>query len=323
MRKSIPPLAVLAAVGCGYLGEPLPPLANVPGRVTDLNVVQRGSRLIAQFTVPRLTTEGVAIKPRLQLDLRAGPGGEPFQEDAWAAGAQKVPEGPIEGGIARYEIPSAEWTRKGVVLGVRAIGANGKSSGWSNFVTVPVIEPPEIPADPRAENTASGVRLTWRASGNQFRIFRRTGDEPYLPVATAPEPPWTDGTTQFGQRYSYQLQSIVKLADNREAQSELSAEIGITPEDTFPPAVPSGVRASEAPDSIELTWDRNPEADFAGYRVYRAAPGGPLEKIAELEIPTYSDRNIEHGKTYRYELSAFDRVGNESPHSAPVEVAFP
>jgi fibronectin type 3 domain-containing protein len=41
-----------------------------------------------------------------------------------------------------------------------------------------------------------------------------------------------------------------------------------------------------------------------------------------VDTPTYSDRNIEHGKTYRYEVTAIDRLGNESPHSAPTEAAF-
>ena len=31
----------------------------------------------------------------------------------------------------------------------------------------------------------------------------------------------------------------------------------------------------------------------------------------------------EHGKTYRYAVTAFDQTGNESDRSAPVEVVFP
>ena len=322
MRKFLPALAALAAVGCGYVGEPLAPLANIPGRVTDLTATQRGARLIVQFTVPQLTTEGIVIKEPLQLDLRAGLGGEPFQEERWAAGARKLPAGPVENGRARYEIPAAEWTGREVVLGVRATGSNAKQSGWSNFVMIPVVAPPETPTGVRAENTIEGVRLTWRASGSEFRVFRRTGDATYAPVADVPPPPWTDSSTQFGQRYSYQVQTIVKPGASREAESELSAEISITPQDTFPPAAPAGLRAAEAPNSIELSWERNTEPDLAGYRVYRTAPGGPPQKIADVDIPTYSDRNIEHGKTYRYEVTAIDRTGNESPHSVPAEVAF-
>jgi hypothetical protein len=322
MRRILPALAALVAVGCGYVGEPLPPLANIPARVADLTATQRGARLIVQFTVPQLTTEGIAIKAPLQLDLRAGLGGEPFQEEQWVAGARKVPEGPVESGRARYEIPAAEWTGRDVVLGVRVTGSNAKQSAWSNFAVIPVVAPPDIPTGVSAENTIDGVRLTWRASGNAFRVFRRAGDAAYAPVADTPQPPWTDSTTQFGQRYGYQVQTIVKLGESREAQSEPSAEITISPQDTFPPAAPAGLHAVEAPNSIELSWDRNIEPDLAGYRVYRTAVGGPFQKIADVDTPTYSDRNIEHGKTYRYEVTAIDRLGNESPHSAPTEAAF-
>ncbi len=308
--------------GCGYIAEPLPPLANIPGRVTDLIAVQRGGRLLVQFTVPPLTTEGMTIKTPLQLDLRVGPAPQPFQKESWAAGARKIREGQATGGIARYEIPAAEWTGKEVVLGVRAIGVNGKTSSWSNFVAVPVVAPPGVPSDVRADNTSEGVRLSWSGIGTQYRIFRRAGDEPYQPVAIVPQSPWTDTTTTFGQRYRYQVQTIVKPAENREAESELSAEVAITPVDRFPPATPAGLHAAEAPASVELSWDRNTDPDLAGYRVYRSVAGGPPEKIADTRIPSYSDRSVERGKSYRYEVTAVDEAGNESPHSSAAEVAF-
>jgi fibronectin type 3 domain-containing protein len=108
------------------------------------------------------------------------------------------------------------------------------------------------------------------------------------------------------------------------AESELSAEVPITPRDTFPPAVPVNIRPSIAPNSIELNWDRNTESDLAGYRVYRAASGGEFTKLAEVSaIPSYSDRSVAHGQTYRYRVTAFDRAGNESAHSAPIEILMP
>jgi hypothetical protein len=62
----------LFGAGCGYVGDPLPPLANVPGKIADLAAVQRGARLIVHFTPPAQTTEGFAIKTPLRLDLRVG-----------------------------------------------------------------------------------------------------------------------------------------------------------------------------------------------------------------------------------------------------------
>jgi len=323
MRAILPAIAALTAAGCGYIAEPLPPLANIPGRVNDLTAVQRGGRIIAQFTAPRTTTEGFTIKSPLDLDLRIGPGPEPFREEVWAASARRVMPISTAEGIAKYEIPAAEWTGKEVLIAARVTASNGKNSGWSSFLVLPVVSPPERPTELRIENTADGLHLTWRARGSDFRVFRRTANSAFMPVADVQQPVWTDTTTQFGQPYSYQVRTIVKLGENREAESEFSSEESLTPIDMFPPAPPAGLRALAAPNSIELSWERNTEADFASYRIYRAISGRPLEKVADVNLPSYSDHAIEHGKIYRYEISAVDQVGNESPHSAPAEAAVP
>lgn len=320
MHRLIPVLAAAMAAGCGYSGDPLPPLANVPSKVADLTATQRGNRIVARFTVPKVTTEGIAIKKDLKIDLRIGPAPTPFREDLWAEGATPVPAGPIENGVVTYEIPSAAWTGKEAVLGVRVTGSNGKQSAWSNLAVVPVVAPLETPTSVRAENTAQGVRLTWQAAGMDFRIFRRSGDENFAGVGDVPQPPWTDTSTEFGKSYVYRIQTFAKLADNREAESDSSQEVSITPEDQFPPAVPGGLRATTTSNSVELTWESNTEADLAGYRIYRAMPGGAFEKIADLAtLPTYSDRAVEQGKRYQYAVSSVDQSGNESPRSAPVE----
>jgi hypothetical protein len=325
--------AALFTTGCGYIGEPLPPLANVPAKVADLAALQRGARIIVQFTVPDLTTEGKTIKDPVKIDLRIGASGSPFDAAKWADQAKSVAQLPAKSGVAHYDIPAAEWTNKEVILAVRVIGANGKEAGWSSFLVLPVVPPPERPAAFTAIATAEGVRLTWRASGATFRVFRKTTDE-FALVATVQQPQWTDTTTEAGKPYTYVVQTIVALGDNagnkpatslnKEAQSDISEEFAITPLDTFPPAVPSGLTPSAAANSIELVWERNNEPDLAGYRIYRAVAGGAFEKLADVsQIPSYSDRTVEHGKTYRYAVSAVDQTGNESARTQAVEAALP
>ena len=327
MHRVFPALIAAAALlttGCGYTGDPLPPLANIPARVSDLAAIQRGARILVQFTVPLRTTEGVVIKTPVKLDLRIGAAEPPFSQEAWAARATPVPEGPVNNGVARYEIPAAAWTSKEATLAVRVLSARGKTVGWSNFVNLPVIEPPDRPAELHAEAAAEGVRLTWRARGNGFRIYRRTGSDRFAPVANVPQPSWTDSGAEFGKHYVYQVQTIVTLPNHMEAESDPSEEAGITPEDRFPPAVPAGLNAATAPTSIELSWEGDTEPDLAGYRVYRATGAGPFGKIGEMvATPSYSDRDVEHGKTYRYAVSAIDKTGNESARSAPVEAILP
>lgn len=323
MNRFLPAAAALLMAGCGYVGDPMPPLANVPPQVTDLAALQRGNRIIVQFTVPTRTTEGHLIPPPVRLDLRAGPI-EQFEENRWAAGARKIPPGAIAAGIARYEIPTDGWTGKEVIFGVRVSAGNGKESHWSNFVIVPVVAPPERPAGLTPVPTPQGLRLTWRGHGTDFRVFRKTADVPYAAVATVQAAEWTDAAAEFGIPYTYAVQAIVKLGEGRVAESELSEELSFTPRDIFPPASPKGLAASLAPNSIELNWERSPEEDLGGYRVYRAEGGGTLEKVADVSVvPSYSDRKVEHGKTYRYAITALDQAGNESSRSGSIEVVFP
>jgi len=333
MNRFLPAAAALFLVACGYVGDPLPPLANVPLRITDLAAVQRGTRIVVQFTVPATTTEGHPIPPPLRLDLRAGTADQ-FEENQWAESARRIP--PAMAGecntkpgqescpTARYEVPSADWTGKEVIFGVRSVAGNGKQSGWSNFAVVRVVAPPEKPSAVTAVTVQQGVHLTWQAHGTDFRVFRKTEGADFAPVASVKKPEWTDSATEFGKRYTYLVQSIVSVGNQKQAESDLSDEASIVPRDIFPPLAPKGVQASTAPNSIELNWDRNTEEDLSGYRIYRAEGNGAMEKAGDVSaVPSFSDRKVEHGKTYHYAISAVDQAGNESPRSAPVEVAMP
>jgi hypothetical protein len=312
-------LAALAACGCGYIGSPQPPLVNVPARITDLGAVEHASEIVVTFTVPHETTEGNILKQPIHLDLRIGAAG-----NDWAQRAKPVPAVAVEKGKGQTEIPAADWIGKDVTIGARVIGTNRKPSAWATY-NLKVVSPPERPADLHAVATAQGVHLTWDGGEGTFRVYRRVGEAPDFSLAAEVDHrEWTDTGSEFGATYAYRVQRVAKTDEHQEAQSALSDEVSITPKDTFPPAVPKGLNASIAPNSIEVTWEQNTEPDLAGYRLYRAAAGGAFEKIADVsQIPAYSDQMVEHGKTYRYEVSAVDRAGNESERSAPVEATLP
>lgn len=319
------PVIVAASLfaGCGYMGDPLPPLANIPSRVNDLVAVQRGARLIVEFSAPKLTTEGVAIKREPTLDLRAGPAGAPFDEGAWASQAKQWH--PVRGDKTRIrtEIPIDSFINKEIVIGVKVVGENGKDAGWSNLAVVPVLPEPERPRSVRAESVAGGVKVTWQAAGPQFRVFRRSGEGDFALVGTVDKPEYIDTSVEIGKSYDYRLETVVRFGE-KEAESETSSEVRVVPEDRFAPGIPTGLGALASPGSIELTWDQNPEPDVAGYRVYRAVAAEEFRKVGETTgIPSYSDRQVEAGKVYRYSVAAFDRGGNEGGRSAVVEAALP
>jgi hypothetical protein len=304
------------------VGDPLPPLRNIPGPIADVAAVQRGGRLIVQFTPPTLTTEGMPVPTPLRVDLRVGVAVNPFTPEGWASQAKQIPEVGVKDGLARYEIPAAEWAGREVTIAARTIGSNRKDSGWSNFVNLEIVPEPEKPAGVRPESTAKGVRLTWQGGAGRYHVFRRAGDEKEYRLAASPEQPeWVDEGVETGKTYSYLVQRIVP-AGVKTAESELSGAATITVKDSFPPATPTGLRAVGATSSIELTWERNTEADLAGYRVYRSAGDGPFEKVGDVAVPAYSDRAVEAGKPYRYRVTAVDASGNESERSSEVAVTI-
>jgi hypothetical protein len=314
--------AILMMTGCGYIGAPLTPLANVPDKITDLAAVERGAALVIHCTVPTRTTENVLLKTPVKLDLRIGPASEHFNPGEWAGQAKAIADPQVKDGVATWLVPTGEWTGKEVVIGVRAIGANGKPSDWSSYETVPVVAAPEAPAPPDLQATAAGEHVAWSGRGDQFRVLRRgAGEDAFSLVATVAAHEWTDAGIEYGKPYTYMIQALVDVGNKKVAESDLSPPREDTPKDEFPPAVPSGLRADPTPNSVALVWDADSEPDLAGYRVYRSAGDGAWQKLADVgAVPSYSDTTMEHGKQYRYAVSAIDKTGNESGRSAAVEI---
>jgi hypothetical protein len=315
---------VLLLSGCGYIGEPMNPLLNIPNRVTDLSAVQRGSAVIFQFTLPPLTTEGKLARIG-RVEVRAGENGPaPFNTNEWAARSKPIDVASDNKKHVLSETPAAPWVGKEVVLAVRVYGVNKRDAGWSNLAIVNVVAPLTAPTGIAAAPVAEGVRVSWQGPAGQYRVFRRVDrDQAVSLMATVEGNQWIDTTTEYGKPYHYVVQAVQKTSTG-EVESELSEEKSVTPIDTFAPAVPKGLNAVAAGEKIELVWDRNTEPDLAGYRLYRALGDGKLERIADIQdAPSYSDGKVESGKRYRYAVSSVDRLNNESNLSDPVEITAP
>jgi len=307
----------------------MPPSLNIPQPVSDLRAQQAGERILVRFTLPELTTDGLVLRRFRDVELRAGPPPDGnFDTERWAAQARRIPVSSSAPGPVEISMPVEEWAGRELILGIRTRGPKGRPSAWSNLVALEVVPVLPRPADLAAEAVASGVRLSWRTTetraGLRYRIFRRApGQDQAQPAGEADAAEFLDTTAEFGKPYEYTVQAFV-IAGQTEALSEMSEAVRIVPEDRFPPAPPRGLQATPGVGSVELFWERNPEPDLRGYRVWRAHGDGPLQPLTDLvELPAYSDRKIESGKKYRYAISAVDLRGNESALSSPVEVLAP
>jgi fibronectin type 3 domain-containing protein len=218
------------------------------------------------------------------------------------------------------QIPAATFEGQHVVAAVRTAVKRDRYSSWSNRVlvdVVPPLEPPIVTAEP----TARGIALSWPAqrAGLTYRISRQSAaDKQPIAVGTTDQPHFVDTAAQSDIEYRYTV-----VASQGLAESLPSGVVTTTLIDTFAPSVPAGVTALAGPDSIEVSWQRSPEPDLQGYYVYRSVDGAPFERQGALvPLPAYSDRKLEHGKTYRYEISSVDKKSNESDTSTPAEAAF-
>ena len=123
--------AALSLCGCGYVGDPLPPALNIPEKVTDLRAVQRGDRILIDFTIPQLTTEGLPIRKLGGVELQIGSESVPVQSTS---------------GTVHEVVPAGKWYGSEVVVAVRLLNSGGRPSEWSNRVTITVTQPLAAPA---------------------------------------------------------------------------------------------------------------------------------------------------------------------------------
>jgi hypothetical protein len=323
-------LAPLFLASCGYVGPVLPPSAQIPAAVKDLAAIERGGKIVISFRTPPRTADNIPIKQFSEIDLRIGPPTVPFLFDTWSDAAKAVPVNPPPPNDPcdpkpipiEASFPIADLIGKKVVVAVRtAVKIGDHYSPWSNRVVLDVVQPVNTPTNVKVAASADGVVLDWTAvdAATGYRILRQSpGDKNLSEIGNTKTPNFVDTTSQFDVPYTYQVVAI-----NADAESLPSELLSITPVDKFPPSVPGSVAALAGPESVEVSWQRSPEADTAGYFVYRSVDGAAFERQGDMvKLPAFSDRKVEHGKSYRYQITSVDQKNNESERSPLVEVAF-
>ena len=324
----------LAAAGCGAPGDPLPPLLNIPARTTDLAARQQGSELVVAWTLPGQTTEASPVKILSRVVVVTAEV-ETDQADAqvFSSGARDliVLEDPKPGERVERRLPLPAAPGHRLAVAVRNEGSRGRSAGYSNVVVVTIVPPLGAPGSVRATLSPAGIRLEWNpvANATGYRLFRRRGEQQTALLTTVEPTSFLDAEVEWETPVTYTVRAYVATVTGN-AESPDSNVVSLTPTDTFPPSTPEGLRAVVGEAVVELSWSPSPEPDTAGYHVYRASPGSsaaggtPVRLTsAPLATPAFSDRQVQTGAHYAYNVSAVDEKGNESPLSAPTEVTLP
>ena len=251
---------------------------------------------------------------------------------------------------------------------VESLNLDARSAGLSNQVQValaPTLPPPE---NIKKQLLSDGVVLTWdcqtfpiepAALRYVYRIYRRsseTGGDVRLSDERCPGGQYEDHTIEWQKNYEYRIAvvtfvdlepkthpcpssakteadvtTITKLSCEvvAEIQGDDSPPLKVFTNDTFPPAVPTGLQAAfSGPGQlpfIDLVWAPDTDADLAGYNVYRREEGSQPTKVNSylVKSPALRDTNIAPGKTYFYTVSAVDLRGNESAHSEEANETVP
>jgi hypothetical protein len=323
--------AILLAQSCGYIGPVMPPSLHIPVPVADLSVVETGDTLQLQFTLPRQTTDATAINKFREVQLRVGPDVTPFDFSAWLQGATAVAISPDQANAAANQsqplkstLSISDWAGKQVAVAVRTAEKDNHYSQWSNVVRLRIVEPLAPPVlQPASDPEGVKINIESFPKHGKVRIFRRGPSDPQpVEAGVADTNEFIDRGAEYGVAYTYTAVAFDDT-DRANAIGKTSEPVPFTSVDTFPPGVPANVTALAGPASIEVSWTRGSEVDIRGYYVFRSVDGGAFEKVGELvTLPAFSDKNVQHGKKYSYQVSAVDLRNNESPRSPVIQVAF-
>jgi hypothetical protein len=358
--RSVPLLVTVVAlsVACGHRGNPLPPLRRTPPAPQDFRLAQRGDTLEVRATAPTASVQGVAYeavtveflyvegqrdieKAGQRHSVRATPGRRVVERLPLPAPGTTIRAAARS--VARREKGQRTLTQALVAQApleaphdlAAVLTADGVALSWRGVrpkETSPPALLPTPPAAPAPAPKAEGERTAGTEAAGEgpprrgFFVYRRLGGAAYdAPLVEEPleRRSLDDTVVPQGETACYVVRAVASVEPL--VESGPSNEACVEVRDVAAPATPAGLAVLPQEGGIELLWSPSAEPDLAGYRVYRTAPGGPPEKVAEVGSTRASwlDETARRGVVYRYAVTAVDQAGNESEPAEAVEASLP
>ena len=141
---------------------------------------------------------------------------------------------------------------------------------------------------------------------------------------------WTDDTRVYEYAKDYTGTVSRPESDTRVWQQNYSGtaykggddlyytyKVEIDWDDTTPPSVPTGLKATPDDRKAVLSWTANPESQVVGYHVYK---DGVKVTSTPVASPTFTATGLVNGQVYGFQISVVDDAGNESAKTTKVNV---
>ncbi len=357
MKKFFPFLIfvflLIPLTSCGKKGPILPPLPKLIQEIEVFDISQRGERLFLEWENPTAFIDGSPLPEVSEVEIwlfeveKEGSGNKkPARDEFETVAALLVSLKQEE--LSRFRIRTEEGSVRFVypftltkqhfqldslIFSLRVKAKKRRKSEFSPLLTV---QPRMLSLPPRAVKAVvfqDRIEVSWipaernldqssPATFKGYNVYRAEGKAPprRLNSQLIKDNKYSDKDFLIGSVYRY----IIRASTTESApfmESDDSELLEIKAEDTFPPAVPSGLVSIVAGDFVSLTWDENSDEDLAGYRVWRRMEGKDefvLLTPQPIAENAFNDTTVEKDKRYHYAVTAQDNSGNESRKSESV-----
>ncbi len=213
---------------------------------------------------------------------------------------------------------SFTWTNltNGVTYRFKIRANNRAGSGpASDVIYATPISKPDPPRSLALTPEEDYIKLSWdfpfETGGSpvvEFIIYRGESPdflEPYVTIE-AIVPTYVDENVTGGQTYYYMVAAVTGVGEGPATAVQYARALG-------PPGAPLGLKAEDGDSQVTLTWSV-PRDDggrpLYGYVIYRGDTEDALLELVRVgETLSYIDDGLENGRTYYYQVAAWNVMG--------------